>query len=206
MGHLLLVEEIAKYYGPKLGREIDPLSEICVTQGANGSLSPIIQAMANPGDEVVYFEPTFPMYLDHMQLAGVKEKSVPLHVNKDGDWVFNPDELRAAFSNKTKLLILNSPHNPTGKCFTREELELISDVLDEYPDCFVLSDEVYDFLTFDNLKHIPFSTIRDNWLRTITVYSGGKLLNATGWKVGWMIGPQKLVYLASILSNTTYYC
>ena len=83
---------------------------------------------------------------------------------------------------------------------------MISDILDEFPDCKVLSDEVYDFLTFDNVEHIPFASIRDNWRKTITVYSGGKLLNATGWKVGWAIAPPYLLRLGGIMNNTTFYC
>ena len=101
---------------------------------------------------------------------------------------------------------MNSPHNPTGKCFSRDELEQISEVLKEFPDVVVLSDEVYDFLTFDGKPHIPFATIGDNWNRTVTVYSGGKLINATGWKVGWSIAPERILRLGGIINNTTSYC
>ena len=117
-----MVKAIADHYGPKLGRQIDPFKEILVTSGANGSLSSYILALVNPGDEMVLFEPTFPMYFDHLQMAGGTLKSVPLKV-KEGLWTFDPKDLKAVLSSKTKLLILNSPHNPTGKCFTREELE-----------------------------------------------------------------------------------
>lgn len=154
---------------------------------------------------MVLFEPTFPMYFDHLQLSGGTLKSVPLSV-KDGLWVFDPADFRAALSDKTKLLILNSPHNPTGKCFTRQELESISQILEEFPDVVVLSDEVYDFLTFDGLDHIPFATIGHNWKKTVTVYSGGKLLNATGWKIGWAIGPEPIIRIGGIINNTTAYC
>jgi len=101
---------------------------------------------------------------------------------------------------------LNTPHNPTGKVFTREELEEITSILKDFPDCMVLADEVYDFLTYDGLEHTRFATIGDNWNRTVTVYSGGKKFNATGWKVGWAIGHQKLVRLGGILNNTSFYC
>lgn len=109
-------------------------------------------------------------------------------------------------SYKTRLLILNSPHNPTGKCFTREELETITEILLDYPDCMVLSDEVYDFLTFDNVEHIPFASIGDNWNKTITIYSGGKLMNATGWKIGWAIAHPKLLKMGGIINNNIFYC
>jgi aspartate/methionine/tyrosine aminotransferase len=108
-------------------------------------------------------------------------------------------------SKKTKLLILNNPHNPTGKCFSMQELRQITKILDNFPECLVISDEVYDFLTYNENTHIPFSTIEDNWYRTITIYSGGKLLNATGWRIGWAIGPSKLIKHGRIINNTTSY-
>lgn len=114
--------------------------------------------------------------------------------------------LREALSQKTKLIIINTPHNPTGKCFTLEELTTISEILKDFPNCVVLADEVYDFLTFDGLKHVPFATIDDNWHKTVSVYSGGKLLIATGWKIGWAIGPERIIKLGGIINNTISYC
>ena len=109
-------------------------------------------------------------------------------------------------SEKTKVLILNTPHNPTGKCFSREEIETISEILDDYPNVVVLSDEVYDFLTFDGHEHIPFAAVGNNWHRTVSIYSGGKLLMATGWKIGWAIGPERIIKLGGIIHNTVTYC
>ena len=97
------------------------MKEILVSGGANGSLSSFIIALVNPGDEMVLFEPLFPMYLDHLNISKGVMKSVPLTVDEKGLWVFDPEMLRSALSQKTKLLVMNSPHNPTGKCFTREE-------------------------------------------------------------------------------------
>ena len=205
-GHPNLVQAISEIYGPKMGRELDPLKNILVTMGANGALSSYIQAFINPGDEFITFEPCFPMYLDHVQIAGGVLKTVPLEVNDKKDWTFDPDILRKALTKKTRLLLLNTPHNPTGKCFSREELELITDILKDYPDCMVLCDEVYDFLTYDGKEHVRFASIGDNWNKCVTVYSGGKLFNATGWKVGWVIGHPKLVRLGGILNNTSFYC
>lgn len=178
-----------------------------VTGGANGAIGSFIAALVNPGDEIVCFEPGFPMYFDHAAMNGGVLKTVPLTVNDGGDWAFDFEVFRSALTDKTTFLILNSPHNPTGKCFTEAEMITISDILDkDFPNVVVLSDEVYDFLTFDDNKHIPFATIKDNWYRTVSVYSGGKLLNATGWKVGWAIGPEKIIRLAGIINNTTTYC
>lgn len=179
---------MAEIYGPKLGREIDPNTEIVVTVGANGSLNSFIMGLINKGDELVCFEPAFPCIFDHCVLAGGDLKTVPLYV-ENGDWVFDPEVFRSTLNENTKLLILNSPHNPTGKVFSRKELETISKILQDFLNVVVLSDEVYSFLTYDENEHIPFSTIGDNWDRTISTYSGGKLMHATGWKVGWSIGP-----------------
>ena len=130
--------------------------------------------------------------------------TVPFVV-KDNEWTFDPEIFRSKLSEKTKLMILNSPHNPTGKCFTLEELNQITEVLIDFPNIVVISDEVYDFLTFDGLKHIPFASLGNNWHRTISVYSGGKKMCATGWKVGWGIGPARIIKLVAIISNTISY-
>jgi kynurenine aminotransferase len=99
---------------------------------------------------------------------------------------------------------LNNPHNPTGKNFTREELEQISSVLEEFPHIIVLSDEVYDFLVFDKKEHIPFASIGNNYQRTISLYSGGKMFSATGWRCGWAIARPDLLRLGCIIDNTVY--
>ena len=206
-GHPSLVHAIADIYGPKLGRTINPMTEVLVGNGANAINGAFLQAFVHPGDEVVIFEPCFPMYFDHLQFCGGKLRGVPLDLDEaTGEWSFNPEKFRAALSSKTKLVILNTPHNPTGKCFTRAELEQISQILDEFPNVFVLSDEVYDFLTFDGMEHVRFASIGNNWNRTISVYSGGKLFNATGWKVGWAIAHPKILRLGGIIANTQSYC
>jgi aspartate/methionine/tyrosine aminotransferase len=181
------------------------MREILVTSGANGGLSSFMMALCNQGDELVAFEPAFPPYFEHLDVAGGKVKTVALE-EKDGHWNLNIDALRAALSERTKMLIINTPHNPTGKCFTLEEQTQISELLKEFPNVVVLSDEVYDRLIFDDRKHVPFASIGDNWNKTISVYSGGKLFLATGWKVGWVIGPESIVRLGGIINNTTAYC
>lgn len=104
------------------------------------------------------------------------------------------------------MFIFNTPHNPTGKVFTVEEMQQISDILDDCPHVITLSDECYEFLPFDGRTHTPFATVGNNWNRTISIFSGGKLFNATGWKLGWSIGPKKLLYNGAIISNSMYYC
>lgn len=149
----------------------------------------------------------FPMYIDHGEMSGGNIKGVPLALDEAGIWQFDPAVLRAELSKpETKVFIFNTPHNPTGKVFTVAEMQAISDILDDCPHVLVLSDEVYDFLTFDGLTHTPFATVGNNWNRTISVYSGGKLMNATGWKIGWAVGPKELIRNGAILANSVYYC
>jgi len=181
------------------------MTEVLVTGGANGSLNCFISALCNKGDAVVSFEPMFPMYLDHVEMAGGEHIGVPL--TYDGaDWVYKKEELRAALSApNVKVFIMNAPHNPTGKVFTVDEMREISEVVAEFPGVVVLADEVYDFLTFDNHVHTPFASIGNNWERTVSIYSGGKLFNATGWKLGWSIGPAAIIKMGGIISNTVFY-
>ena len=203
-----LVQKIAAVYGPKLGREVNAMKEVLVTQGANGALGSFISAFCNPGDSVVAFEPMFPLYLDHCEFAtsGGQITGVPLRL-VDGIWKFDAAELRAALSKPTsKVFVFNTPHNPTGKVFTQEEMQQISDILDDCPHVLTLSDEVYDFATFDGRQHLHFATVGNNWDRTISIFSGGKLFNATGWKIGWTIGPEKLIHHGCIIANTVFYC
>ena len=181
------------------------MKEVIVTLGANGSLMAFINALCNKGDEVVTFCPMFPLYLDHIEMSGAKLNSVPLEYHDD-KWTFNPDTLRAALSREeAKVLVINTPHNPTGKVFTKDEIQVISDILDDCPHVVTLSDEVYDFLTFDGTTHTSFATVGNNWHRTVSIFSGGKLLNCTGWKVGWSVGPANLIRLGAIIVNATYY-
>jgi len=155
---------------------------------------------------LVTFEPIFPSYLDHVEMAGGIVNGVALEY-KDGTWRFDPEALRAALARpKTKVFILNTPHNPTGKVFTRDELKQVSDILDDFPHILCITDEVYEMLTFDDHEHFHFASIGDNWERTVSIFSGGKLLNATGWRIGWVIGPQKLLHLGGVIINAVYYC
>ena len=205
LGHPILMNKVAEVYGRRLGKTLDPMKNIVVGLGANGALASFISALCNKGDEVVTFCPMFPMYIDHIEMSGAKMNSVPLEY-KNGKWVFDPKKLKAALSRKqTKVLLINTPHNPTGKVFSREEMQTISDILDDCPQVVTLSDEVYDFLAFDGLKHISFATVGNNWDRTVSIFSGGKMLNCTGWKVGWAIGPTYLIGLGSIIANSVYY-
>ena len=133
-------------------------------------------------------------------------KSARLVLDADLNWQIDFESIEAAMNEKTRILIINTPHNPTGKVFTRDELEKISAIVDKYPRCFVLCDEVYETLTFDGRDHVHFASIGDNWKRTISVFSAGKMFNATGWKTGWGIAPKELVRQAVVIVDTRSFC
>ncbi len=166
---------------------VDPDSQITVGAGATELLHDAVLAIVDPGDEVVVFEPTYDAYGPAIVMAGGIPRAVPLaHPN----WTFDPAVFRAAFGPRTRALILNTPHNPTGKVFTRVELEVIAEQCAR-ADVTVISDEVYSEITFD-APHVPIATLPGMFERTITIDSMGKTFSVTGWKVGWAIAPAPL--------------
>jgi N-succinyldiaminopimelate aminotransferase len=175
--------------------ELDPATEIVVTAGATEALAAALLGLLDTDDEVVVFEPVYDSYQAGIALAGARPVPVLLAPGEDHRYHFDPDELRRAISPRTKLILLNTPHNPTGKVFTREELMLIAGLAIEH-DLLVVTDEVYEHLVFDGLEHIPMATLPDMFERTLTISSGGKTFHTTGWKIGWMSGPPALVAAA----------
>jgi N-succinyldiaminopimelate aminotransferase len=142
-----------------------------------------------PGDEVVTFEPYYDSYAATIALAGGVRRTSVLRFP---DFEVDEASLRAAFSERTRLVLLNTPHNPTGKVFTREELDLVCALAREH-DVWVVTDEVYEHLVFDRTEHVPVATLPGMWERTLTISSAGKTFSTTGWKVGWVSGPAKAV-------------
>lgn len=175
------------------GREIDWQSEVSITSGATEALCDAMLAFLDPGDGVVFFEPAYDAYVPDIIMAGGKPLPVRLQPPSDaqGRWLFDEQELRAAFEQRPKLLLLNTPHNPTGKVFTRSELELLAQLCQEY-DVLAITDEVYDRLVFDGNTHVSLATLPGMWERTLTLNSIGKTFSVTGWKIGWSIGPAQL--------------
>ena len=173
-----------KYYE----MDYNPETEITITAGATEALYCAVSAFINPGDEVVLFEPYYDAYQADVVLAG----GVPVYVtlNKP-DFTFDRDELLKAISSKTKMIIINSPHNPTGKVFTYEELEFIAGVAIDNK-LIVVSDEAYEFLTYDKVRHIPMASIPGMRNKTITVNSTGKTFGMTGWKIGYATASEQL--------------
>lgn len=169
--------------------DIDPNRGVIVTSGATEGIFAAVLGLVDPGDEVIVMEPYYDSYVPNILMAQAIPVLVPLH---PPTWTFDPEELRAAFTQKTRALILNSPHNPTGRVFTREELSLIAELCIEH-DVTVICDEVYEHLTFGSAQYIPISTLPGMFERTVAVSSAGKLFSATGWKIGWVYGPPDLV-------------
>lgn len=188
VGIISLRKRIAEYHQKYYSLSWNHDNEITITSGATEAIYCTIQAFINPGDEVIMFEPFFDCYQSDVILAGGICRYITLR-KPLFDFDFN--ELKSLVNNKTKMIILNSPHNPTGKVFSNEELNFISKLAIEN-DLLVLSDEVYEFLTFDNCKHIPIASIQGMKKRTITISSTGKTFSMTGWKIGYAIAEAKL--------------
>lgn len=172
-----------------LGRELDPGREVVVANGATEAIFDAILAFAGPGDEVASFEPFYDSYPAAAQMAGADFVPIRLH---PPDWSFDLDELSSAITPRTKILLLNTPHNPTGKVFSRAELGQIAALAIER-DILVITDEVYSRIVYAPAQHISLACLPGMWERTITVDSTGKTFSLTGWKIGYAIGPAELV-------------
>ena len=171
------------------GLDVDPDSEVLVTTGATEAVASALLGLVDPGDEVLVLEPYYDSYVAALQMAGAVRRPVTL---RPPDFRLPLDELRAAVTPRTTAILLNSPHNPTGSVLRREELDAIAEIAIEH-DLVVITDEVYEHLTFDGLPHIPIATLPGMAERTLTISSGGKSFSFTGWKIGWATGPAPLV-------------
>ncbi|OLY84405.1 putative aminotransferase [Smittium mucronatum] len=191
-GSQRLLKALSKRYSEALGREIDPNTEIMVAAGAN----------EDGRNETVVMEPAFDQYTPNVAIANGKTVYVPMRVDpslspetkviSSNDWKIDMAELEAAITPKTKVLILNTPHNPTGKVFSLEELVQIADLAKKY-NLLVVSDEVYENLYYDDTEHISIASIDGMFERTLVIGSMGKMFCVTGWRIGWIIGPERLV-------------
>jgi N-succinyldiaminopimelate aminotransferase len=188
------------------GLTVDPLREVVVTSGATEALTASLTALINPGDEVVLIEPFYDTYLPVIRLLGGVPRLVRLREPEAGerDWALPRDELAAAFGPRTKAILLNSPMNPTGKVFSREELGLIADLLIEH-DAYAICDEVYEHLTFAPARHVPLMTLPGMRERCVRIGSAGKSFSLTGWKVGYVTAPAALAeVIAKAHQNLTF--
>lgn len=187
-GTKLFRDAIAAKYLRTYGLEVDPEREITVTCGATEGMAASLLATTNPGDEVIVFEPFYESYHPDTLLCGAERKLVRL---RPPDWRFDPDELRRAFSPRTKAIIVNTPHNPTGKVFTREELTTIASLCQEF-DTIAITDEIYEHIIYEGREHIPLITLHGMRDRTVLINSLSKTFSVTGWRVGWAIAAPEL--------------
>ena len=179
---------VAEHQRAWYGIDLDPETEVLVTVGATEAIAATLLALCEPGDEVVMFEPSYDSYAACAAMAGAVPRLVRLH---PPDWSFDPDELAAAAGPRTRIMLLNSPHNPTGKVFSSDELAQVAALCTAH-DLLAVTDEVYEHLVFDG-THVPLATLPGMRDRTVTISSGGKTFSFTGWKVGWVGAAPPLV-------------
>jgi N-succinyldiaminopimelate aminotransferase len=188
-----------RYYG----LEFDPDTEVLVTAGATEAIAAALLALAGPGDEVVVFEPYYDSYTACIALGGATRRTVTLKRSDDG-WTFDPAAFDKAITPRCKAILLNTPHNPTGKVFTADELRFIADAAVRH-DLVVIADEVYEHLTFDGTRHVPIATLPGMRDRTVTISSAGKTFSVTGWKIGWVCAaPALLSAVRTVKQFLTY--
>ncbi len=180
---LAVAEHQKRFYG----LDFDPDTEVLITAGATEAIAAVMLSLLEPGDEVVLFEPYYDSHIAGIAMAGAERRLVTL---RPPHYRFDPDELAAAIGPRTRMIVVNSPHNPTGKVFDREELELIADLCRRH-DLLAVTDEVYEHLAYDG-EHIPMATLPGMRERTISVSSGGKTFSFTGWKIGWVCAEPEL--------------
>jgi len=182
-------DAIAAEYARAYHMDVDPATQVCVTCGSTEAVMATFLGVLDPGDGVVLFEPFYEAYGPDSILAGAERRFVTL---RPPDWSFDPDELRVAFARGTRAVVLNSPHNPTGKVFTREELALIAELCVEH-DAIAITDEIYEHITYDGRAHVPIATVPGMRERTVTVSALSKTFSVTGWRVGWAIADERLM-------------
>ncbi|XP_014482843.1 PREDICTED: kynurenine--oxoglutarate transaminase 3 isoform X2 [Dinoponera quadriceps] len=211
-GHPRLVNAIAKLYSKVINRDLNPNQEVLVTAGAYEALFVTLNGHTNPGDEWIVIEPFFDCYVPMIRSAGGIPRFIALKPRSttgtisSSDWIFDRQEMESLFNEKTKGIIINTPHNPVGKVFTLDELQFIADLAKKW-NTLVVSDEVYEWIIYEPYRHIRIATLPGMFERTITIGSAGKSFSVTGWKIGWAYGPANLMFNLQVMhQNTVYTC
>ena len=186
-GAPLLRQAIARKQSAAWGRSVDPETEITVSCGATEAMIAAMLAAVDPGDEVIVFEPFYENYGPDCVISGAVPRYVPL---RSPDWAFDPDELRDAFNDRTRAIVVNTPHNPTGKVYSQAELNLIARLCQEH-EAIAITDEIYERLVYSG-RHISIATLPGMAERTITISGASKTYSVTGWRIGWLIAPPSL--------------
>jgi N-succinyldiaminopimelate aminotransferase len=200
-GMPVLRQAVARQRARDYGLDYDPDSEILITVGATEAVSATILALCEAGDEVIVLEPYYDVYAAAIALAGAVRVAVPMHPEPDGGrFALDPEAVRAAVTPRTRLLLVNSPHNPTGTVLTADELEAIAGACRDH-DLIAVTDEVYEHLTFDGTTHLPLAGLPGMRERTVSISSAGKTFSVTGWKIGWICAPAELVRAVSTVKQ-----
>jgi N-succinyldiaminopimelate aminotransferase len=189
LGYAHAREAVAGHAARFYGQHVDPAAEVLITTGATEAMFAAIMGLTDPGDEVIVFAPTYDSYVPNMVMAGVTPRYVYMH---PPDWTFDPEALAAAFTPRTRAIVINTPHNPTGKVYTHDELTVIAELC-QRQDAIAITDEVYEHILYDGNTHIRLATLPGMAERTVTISSLGKTFSVTGWKIGWAIGPRRLI-------------
>ncbi|MFF4199002.1 pyridoxal phosphate-dependent aminotransferase [Nonomuraea sp. NPDC001831] len=198
-GVLELRQAVSEHRMAHYRLDYDPAGEVLVTVGATEAIAASVLALCEPGDEVIAFEPYYDSYAASIALAQARLAAVTLRP-VEGRFTFDPDELRAAVTPRTRAILVNSPHNPTGTVFTRDELTVIAELCQEHG-LIAITDEVYEHLTFDGVEHVPLATLPGMRERTVMISSAGKTFSVTGWKTGWVCAPPELVRAVSTVKQ-----
>jgi len=180
-------DALAAKYGEWYGMDVDPEKHLTITCGATEACVAVLLAIVDPGEEVIVLEPFYENYGPDTVLCDARPIFFPL----EDDWSIDFDRLRAAFSRRTRAIIINTPNNPTGKVFTRDELERIASLCREF-DAYALTDEVYEHITFDGAEHVPMATLEGMRDRAITISSASKTYSVTGWRIGTIVAPAEV--------------
>ncbi len=187
-GYPPLLEKIGRTIEKSYARNLDPQTEILVTAGATQGIYTTIQAFINPGQEVIILDPSYDCYEPAVILAGGKPIRIPLNKDFSPNW----DLIEDSFSDKTAMIIVNNPHNPSGRILNASDLDQLETILDKFPKALLLSDEVYEYITFEE-KHISANTRKNLFDKTIVISSFGKTFHITGWKIGYLVAPENLM-------------
>jgi aminotransferase len=182
-------EAIADTYARDYLMTVDPETEVCVTCGSTEAMIATFLGVLDPDDEVVVFEPFYENYAPDAILAGARPRYVTL---RPPEWTFDEEELEGAFSARTRAVVVNSPHNPTGKVFSVEELAAIARLCERH-DAIAITDEIYEHITYDGRVHVPMATLPGMRERTVTISALSKTYSVTGWRVGWAVAPEPLI-------------
>jgi aminotransferase len=197
-----LREAIAKKFADFNRLEVDPHSQVLVTSGATGALQATVMALLNAGDECILFEPFYGYHVSTLRSLRVTPVIVPLEAPA---WSFDPERLRAAITPRTRAIILNSPSNPSGKIFTRTELEAVAEIAIEH-DLFVFTDEMYEYFVYDGVEHVSLATLPGMAERTITISGFSKTFSVTGWRLGYLAASERWLPAISYFHDLVYVC